>query len=51
MAAQYLASDPHSPSEFPCNVVASNIAEFYEAFPDAAEAPDAVAEADRVVIW
>ncbi|MCQ4626989.1 peptidase M13 [Corynebacterium sp. CCUG 65737] len=51
MAAQYLAIDPHSPSEFRCNVVASNIAEFYEAFPDAAEAPDAVAEADRVVIW
>nr|VDG62068.1 endopeptidase O [Streptococcus thermophilus] len=51
MAAQYLAIDPHSPAEFRCNVVASNIAEFYEAFPDAANATDAVAEADRVVIW
>lgn len=48
MAAQYLAIDPHSPAEFRCNVVASNIAEFYEAFPDAEEL---VPAGDRVVIW
>ena len=52
MAEQYLAIDPHSPAEFRCNVIAGNIAEFYEAFPDVDEdsamwvAPD-----DRVVIW
>ncbi|WP_296146731.1 M13 family metallopeptidase [uncultured Corynebacterium sp.] len=52
MAEQYLAIDPHSPAEFRCNVIAGNISEFYEAFPDVDEdsamwvAPD-----DRVVIW
>ena len=50
MAEQYLAIDPHSPAEFRCNVVAGNIAEFYEAFPEAS-AEALVAEDDRVVIW
>ncbi|KAA8730747.1 peptidase M13, partial [Corynebacterium tuscaniense] len=48
MAAQYLAIDPHSPAEFRCNIVAGNIAEFYEAFPSA---ETLVPEKDRVVIW
>src|SRR5699024_4799398 len=36
MAKQYLAMDPHSPAEFRCNMIAANIAEFYEAL-DVAE--------------
>ncbi|RAV31893.1 M13 family metallopeptidase [Corynebacterium heidelbergense] len=51
MSVQYVSIDPHSPAEFRCNVVASNVAEFYEAFevtPDDAMWLD---EADRVTIW
>ncbi|MDK8626695.1 M13 family metallopeptidase [Corynebacterium appendicis] len=52
MAEQYLAIDPHSPAEFRCNVIAGNIAEFYEAFPDVGEDSEMwVAPDDRVVIW
>ncbi|WKK60663.1 M13-type metalloendopeptidase [Corynebacterium sp. P3-F1] len=52
MAEQYLAIDPHSPAEFRCNVIAGNIAEFYEAFPDVNEGSAMwVAPDDRVVIW
>ena len=52
MAEQYLAIDPHSPAEFRCNVIAGNIAEFYEAFPDVDEDSQMwVAPDDRVVIW
>lgn len=48
MAEQYLAIDPHSPAEFRCNVIAANIAEFYEAF----EVGDmALPESERVRIW
>ncbi|WP_018025145.1 M13 family metallopeptidase [Corynebacterium ulceribovis] len=51
MALQYLSIDPHSPAEFRCNVVASNVAEFYEAF-DVAEGDGMwLAPEDRVVIW
>lgn len=52
LAAQYLAIDPHSPAEFRCNVIAGNIDEFYQAFPEVG--PDSamyVAEEDRVTIW
>ena len=52
MAEQYLAIDPHSPAEFRCNVIAGNISEFYEAFPDVDEDSAMwVAPEDRVVIW
>lgn len=51
MATQYLAMDPHSPAEFRCNLIAANIAEFYEAFDVAEDGPMFVAEKDRVTIW
>ncbi|KQB87138.1 M13 family metallopeptidase [Corynebacterium lowii] len=52
MASQYLAIDPHSPAEFRCNVIAANVAEFYEAFPEiTADSPMWVAPEDRVRIW
>lgn len=52
LAKQYLAIDPHAPAEFRCNVIAANIPEFYEAFPDVDESnPMFVPEAERVIIW
>ncbi|WKD58505.1 M13 family metallopeptidase [Corynebacterium caspium] len=52
MATQYLAIDPHSPAEFRCNVIAANIAEFYQAFPSVDESADMyIAPEDRVQIW
>lgn len=52
MATQYLAIDPHSPAEFRCNVIAANVAEFYEAFPEVGpDSPMWVAPEDRVRIW
>ncbi|MGO1799956.1 M13 family metallopeptidase [Corynebacterium casei] len=51
MATQYLAMDPHSPAEFRCNLIAANIAEFYEAFDVAEDGPMFVEEKDRVTIW
>ncbi|MDN5922088.1 M13 family metallopeptidase [Corynebacterium casei] len=51
MATQYLAMDPHSPAEFRCNLIAANIAEFYDAFDVAEDGPMFVAEKDRVTIW
>lgn len=51
MAAQHASIDPHSPAEFRCNVVSSNIAEFYEAF-DVREGDGMwLAENERVCIW
>ena len=50
MAQQYLAIDPHSPAEFRCNIIARNIDEFYEAFPDA-EGEMHLEPAERVTIW
>ena len=51
MAAQYASIDPHSPAEFRCNVVSSNIAEFYEAF-DVREGDGLYrAPEERVSIW
>ena len=51
MALQYLSIDPHSPAEFRCNVVASNIAEFYDAFEVSEGDGMWLAPEDRVVIW
>ncbi|MBZ8177426.1 peptidase M13 [Corynebacterium poyangense] len=52
MAQQYLAIDPHSPAEFRCNVIAGNIDEFYEAFPEIDEDSSMwIAPEDRVTIW
>ncbi|RSZ63776.1 peptidase M13 [Corynebacterium hylobatis] len=49
---QYLAIDPHSPAEFRCNVIAANIDEFYEAFPEiTADSPMWIAPEERVTIW
>lgn len=51
MAKQYLAIDPHSPAEFRCNQIASNIAEFYEAFEVPEDSPMYLAPEHRVTIW
>lgn len=51
MATQYLAIDPHSPAEFRCNLIAANIAEFYEAFDVAEDSEMYIAPEDRVTIW
>lgn len=52
MAAQYLAIDPHSPAEFRCNVIAANVTEFYEAFPEIGPDSPMWLEPDkRVAIW
>lgn len=51
MAQQYLAIDPHSPAEFRCNQIASNIAEFYEAFDVPEDSPMYLAPEQRVTIW
>ncbi|WP_342318822.1 M13 family metallopeptidase [Corynebacterium mayonis] len=51
MAAQLLAIDPHSPSEFRCNVIAANVPEFYDAF-DVEEGSNVwLSPQDRVRIW
>lgn len=50
-AQQYLAIDPHSPAEFRCNVIAGNIAEFYEAFEVEEGSPIWIPEDQRVTIW
>ncbi|WP_434737334.1 M13 family metallopeptidase [Gleimia hominis] len=51
MAIQLLAIDPHSPSEFRCNGVLSNLDLFYETF--GVEAGDAmwIDPSKRVTIW
>ncbi|MGO1948343.1 MAG: M13 family metallopeptidase [Mycobacteriaceae bacterium] len=51
MAAQYVAIDPHSPGEYRCNVVASNIAEFYRAFDVTPSNGMWIDENQRVTIW
>lgn len=51
MSAQYLAVDPHSPGEFRCNKVASNIAEFYEAFDVRPDSGMWLPDGQRVTIW
>lgn len=52
LVAQLLAIDPHSPNEFRCNIIAQNIKEFYEAFPEVTEdSPMWLDPKDRVEIW
>ncbi|HJC85948.1 MAG TPA: peptidase M13 [Candidatus Corynebacterium faecigallinarum] len=51
MSAQYVAIDPHSPGEYRCNVVASNIAEFYDAFEVGPDNGMWLDEDKRVTIW
>ena len=51
MAAQLLAIDPHSPNEFRCNVIAANVAEFYEAFDVEPDSKMWIAPEKRVRIW
>lgn len=51
MAVQYVSIDPHSPAEFRCNVVSSNIAEFYQAFDIAPTDEMWLDEDSRVTIW
>lgn len=50
-AAQLLAIDPHSPAEFRCNVIAGNVAEFYDAFEVSPGAKVFIEPEDRVTIW
>ncbi len=51
LATQYLAVDPHSPAEFRCNIIAANVAEFYDAFDVDPESGTWIAPNDRVTIW
>ena len=50
-ARQLLAIDPHSPAEFRCNVIASNIDEFHEAFDTSAGDGMWREPNERVNIW
>lgn len=51
MAIQYVSIDPHSPAEFRCNTVCSNIAEFYTAFDVQPGDGMWLDEEARVTIW
>jgi putative endopeptidase len=51
IAIQRLATDPHSPSEFRCNQVASNFDSFYEAFDVTENDAMWLEPAKRVSIW
>jgi len=51
IAIQRLATDPHSPSEFRCNQVASNFDSFYEAFDVTENDAMWLEPAKRVAIW
>ncbi len=51
IAIQRLATDPHSPSEFRCNQVASNFDSFYEAFDVTENDAMWLAPDKRVSIW
>ncbi|MCQ9343525.1 M13 family metallopeptidase [Corynebacterium kozikiae] len=51
LAAQYLAMDPHSPAEFRCNVIAANIAEFYQAFEVPEDSEMFIEPSERITIW
>jgi len=46
-----LATDPHSPDEFRCNQVVSNLDEFYQAFAVSEGDKHFMPEAERVRIW
>ncbi len=51
LSRQYLAIDPHSPAEFRCNVIVTDIDEFHDAFD--VQPGDGMwrAPEDRVTIW
>jgi len=51
IAIQRLATDPHSPSEFRCNQIASNFDSFYEAFDVTENDAMWLAPDKRVSIW
>ena len=46
-----IATDPHSPDEFRCNQIVSNLTEFYDAFAVSQGDKHFMPEADRVRIW
>lgn len=46
-----LANDPHSPSQYRCNGIVSNLDAFYEAFSVPAGSPMYIAPEKRVRIW
>ena len=46
-----IATDPHSPDEFRCNQIVSNLTEFYDAFAVGKGDKHFMPEADRVRIW
>lgn len=46
-----LVTDPHSPSEYRCNGILSNMDAFYEAFPVKPDNPMYIAPENRVRIW
>ncbi len=50
-ARRRLATDPHSPNEFRCNQIVSNLNEFYEAFDVKPGDGHYRSPADRVRIW
>jgi putative endopeptidase len=51
MMLQWLAMDPHSPSEFRCNQIVRNLEPFYEAFGVAEGDALWLDPSERVVIW
>ncbi len=51
MTLQWLAMDPHSPSEFRCNQIVRNLEPFYEAFGLSEGDALWLDPADRVTIW
>ena len=46
-----IATDPHSPDEFRCNQIVSNLTEFYDAFAVSQGDKHFMPKADRVRIW
>jgi putative endopeptidase len=50
-AVKRLATDPHAPPEFRCNVIVRNLSEFYDAFALSELDRLWLPEADRVRIW
>lgn len=51
LARKYLATDPHSPAEFRCNIICGNVAEFYEAFDVDPDGNMWIEPDQRVTIW
>lgn len=50
-ATQALATDPHSPAEFRCNIIVGNIPEFYTAFDVEEDGESWIHPDERVAIW